>query len=859
MRCCGAVEIHHKCVDEVSLEGKEIKNTIVITFAFQVVFTAFNALQNLHSSLHDEESLGNISLAILYGTAILSSILSPTVIGLIGAKTAIVASFAAHCIYVLANFYPSFTTMAPAAVALGAFHGPAWTSQALYISACAFSFSKSSSASPYTVLSRFNGFFFAVFATAQIVGNLVTSTIIRDGIANDTDDTVKFCGPQDCPHHENSTIEDPEEWVIDITLGFLMACALLGLGLVIFLLSPLPRSDWIQRVSVRDTATSCFKVLMSVNMMLLVPLIFFTAAEHAFLITAYTKSYVACPIGIHMVGYVMAVYGATTPAFVYIFSHLARIAGRFLLLMLSLLTHIFLFIVLFRWTPTADEKAVIFIIPIVWGVSESILQAQANALIAMLFPTQKEPAFANFHAWRSLGYAITFLNASYLCVSTKLIVCMTFAGLGTVLYVILEFKSKNHLSFDRVELADIINEAQQGWRRDEKGLTLEINKVMSLEHLAGSKATSWHHAGPIMYDYMDSVKSRSVSRTNLLPHSMSDGHLLYAAAKVDAELEKIQNERVQKTAGKNRSKSESCSSKKHNSDTNSHSFYAIPEVSYEDECPMKTGERFFLPDADDDSSSSNNQEDDIDEDEAQRIRDYRKVIRRLSETPANESFTMNNMEIETVDEESLASAGLDNPAFESEENDFNADGDIVFTLGATSPSINGGATFFESDDCAIQNYGVKTRPGDTNSFSGINRLMSDDQGYLSANGSDMCSPVDSVNKSLKSVLNTTSPKSTKKNSKDKRFRVFKGLRNSKKRDKEGKCNSESVSMNDKAQSGGNDNDEQDNHSDADSDGFVDEELDNNKSSVAFDITDVDKTKKKGFIPINETEDVNCIY
>lgn len=84
-------------------------------------------------------------------------------------------------------------------------------------------------------------------------------------------------------------IEDPEEWVIDITLGFLMACALLGLCLVIFLLSPLPRSDWIQRVPVRDTATSCFKVLVSVNMMLLVPLIFFTAAEHAFLITAYTK------------------------------------------------------------------------------------------------------------------------------------------------------------------------------------------------------------------------------------------------------------------------------------------------------------------------------------------------------------------------------------------------------------------------------------------------------------------------------------------------------------------------------------------------------------------------------------------
>lgn len=65
-----------------------------------------------------------------------------------------------------------------------------------------------------------------------------------------------------------------------------------------------------------------------------------------------------------------------------------------------------------------------------------------SALIAMLFPSQKEPAFANFHAWRSLGYAITFVNASYMCISTKLIVCMTFASVGTVLYMCVELKEK---------------------------------------------------------------------------------------------------------------------------------------------------------------------------------------------------------------------------------------------------------------------------------------------------------------------------------------------------------------------------------------------------------------------------------
>ncbi|CAL1548315.1 unnamed protein product, partial [Lymnaea stagnalis] len=83
MLCCKTPETS-KTQDEMILEGKEIKTTLVISLAFQLVFTAFNALQNLHSSLHDEHSLGLICLSTIYFTAIVSSIFSPTIIGLMG-------------------------------------------------------------------------------------------------------------------------------------------------------------------------------------------------------------------------------------------------------------------------------------------------------------------------------------------------------------------------------------------------------------------------------------------------------------------------------------------------------------------------------------------------------------------------------------------------------------------------------------------------------------------------------------------------------------------------------------------------------------------------------------------------------
>ncbi|XP_035829476.1 uncharacterized protein LOC101850695 [Aplysia californica] len=559
------LDVINKCKDGgSSLEGTEIRNTIVLTFAFQAVFTAFNALQNLHSSLHDEESLGMLCLSAIYGTAVISSVLAPTLIGIVGAKAVLVASFSAHCIYILANFYPSFYTMIPTAVLLGTFHGPAWTSQSLYLSACAFSFSKSSSTSPYTVLSRFNVFFFAVFATTQILGNLVSSIVIRDGVGNRSEMVIfKYCGSDDCPANENATqIEDPEDWVVDITLGFFLACALLGLFLVVFLLKPLPTSDWSQKVKATSSATSCFNVLISTNMTLLVPFIMFTSMEHAILLGAFTRSYIACPIGIHMVGYVMAAYGATTPVFLIIFTQVARVTGRFVLILLALSIHLVLLVILFQWVPTIEDEVAIFVIPMVWGVAESILQAQANALIAMLFPSQKEPAFANFHAWRNVGYTITFMNVGYLCVSTKLIVAMSCLVIGALLYALVEVKTKiqekaslketppvevemvqdiaghvtlrkistvssslsvhDRLSFDRIELADIINEAKGGWRRDGDSFTLELNKVMSKEHLMESKVTTWYHTRPALTDVLNTVVT---PRDVAIQRSQSDGHL----------------------------------------------------------------------------------------------------------------------------------------------------------------------------------------------------------------------------------------------------------------------------------------------------------------------------------------------
>ena len=90
------------------------------------------------------------------------------------------------------------------------------------------------------------------------------------------------------------------------------------------------------------------------------------------------QSYITCPIGIHMVGFVMATHGGTSAVFVFVFSRLARHTGRFPLFALAAALSLALLVVLLDWTPAPDQQALIFIFPVLWGIGEGIWQTQTN-------------------------------------------------------------------------------------------------------------------------------------------------------------------------------------------------------------------------------------------------------------------------------------------------------------------------------------------------------------------------------------------------------------------------------------------------------------------------------------------------
>ena len=92
-----------------------LKNLIVLSVSYLFLFTAFQSLQNLQSSLNKEEGLGTASLSVIYGSGVVAGLLLPPfIINLLGCKWTLAVSMVCYIVFMAANMYAVWPTMMPA-------------------------------------------------------------------------------------------------------------------------------------------------------------------------------------------------------------------------------------------------------------------------------------------------------------------------------------------------------------------------------------------------------------------------------------------------------------------------------------------------------------------------------------------------------------------------------------------------------------------------------------------------------------------------------------------------------------------------------------------------------------------------
>lgn len=428
-----------------------IKNLVIISLGFLCLFTSFSSLSNLQSSLNKEEGLGVGGLAIIYGALVLSCLLTPPVIiAKLGCKWTIAVSMLCYILYMGANFYAIWGTIVPSAIILGFGAAPLWSAKCTYLTQTATWFAKQSGATVDDIINRFFGVFFMVFQTSQIWGNLISSLVFQSTENKTiTDDDLEKCGANFCPSsaENNTNLDRPDITKVYTVCGIYIGCAALAVIVISVGVDPitLDKEDGQQRRFTLRLVSETLKHLWRSNYQkLLVVLTMYSGVEQAFATGDFTKSFVACALGIENIGFVMICYGVVDAACSLLFGRLVQFVGHIPFFVLAFLLHGGLQITFLLWTPDKDLKVLFYVFAALWGMGDAVIQTQINALYGMLWTKDSEAAFANYRLWESIGFIIAFACQNFLCTNVKIYICLAFLCVGMLLYGTVEISYRRN-------------------------------------------------------------------------------------------------------------------------------------------------------------------------------------------------------------------------------------------------------------------------------------------------------------------------------------------------------------------------------------------------------------------------------
>ncbi|XP_040409201.1 protein unc-93 homolog A isoform X2 [Cygnus olor] len=385
---------------------RNLKNVLVISFGFLLLFTAYGGLQSLQSSLNSEEGLGVASLSVLYAALIISSMfLPPILIKKLGCKWTIAGSMCCYIAFSLGNFYASWYTLIPTSVILGLGGAPLWSAKCTYLTIAGNSYAEKAGKNGKDIINQYFGVFFLIFQSSGIWGNLISSLIFSQSSnkVEISEESLACCGAHDCMSETTNTTASagPSESLKYTLLGIYTASGVLAVLLIVIFLDQI-KSDRaetekeIQKTpSLWSTFLATFQHLKDKRQCLLIPLTMYSGFEQGFLAGDYTKTYVTCALGIHYVGYVMICFSAVNSLCSLLFGKISQFTGRKLLFALGL-----------------------------YGV---------------LFEKHKEAAFANYRLWESCGFVIAFGYSTTLQVYIKLYILLAVLVLSMVTYGVVEY------------------------------------------------------------------------------------------------------------------------------------------------------------------------------------------------------------------------------------------------------------------------------------------------------------------------------------------------------------------------------------------------------------------------------------
>ena len=151
------------------LDNYATKDVLVLSLCFLLLFTAYNGLQYLQSSLHTEAGLGLATISVLYGSLAAANLMGLASVGIsqIGHKWTMVVCMSTYLMWVLMNGHATWYTMIPSAVLVGLGAGPLWVAAAAYLTVTASSVACKGREQMQVIIHRYFGILYFMFSLGR--------------------------------------------------------------------------------------------------------------------------------------------------------------------------------------------------------------------------------------------------------------------------------------------------------------------------------------------------------------------------------------------------------------------------------------------------------------------------------------------------------------------------------------------------------------------------------------------------------------------------------------------------------------------------------------------------------------------
>lgn len=330
------------------------------------------------------------------------SVVASLVVRALGSKRALILGSSGYLLFIASNLKPSWYTMVPASLYLGFTASIIWVGQGTYLTSAARSHAKDCQLHEGTIIGSFNGEFWGMFAAHQVIGNLISLALLRDGKGGDnvSGTNVLF------------TV-----FLVSMVLGVILMCFISK--------SDDKEEDLIVYTSVGSLLKTVIAPMLQTKMMLIIPLFAYSGLQQAFVWAVFTKHVVTPALGVSGVGGAMAVYGAADVI-------CSFIAGRYTSSLSSItlivpggavLQALILLWLLFVYSLPTGVLCYVYplLMAAIWGVGDGVFNTQLSALLGMLFKHDMEAGFAQLKLWQSASIALVFFLSPYITLQAMLI------------------------------------------------------------------------------------------------------------------------------------------------------------------------------------------------------------------------------------------------------------------------------------------------------------------------------------------------------------------------------------------------------------------------------------------------------